>query len=98
MEQVWLYDENERLLESKVLGKEDMLKSGQTLIMQGHLVDICLSTIQVGKENSSVSSLRKPFQKPTSTICSFGDSTSPFVSFLLTFIKNFLIYACYPAR
>lgn len=75
MEQVRLYDENERLLESKVLGKEDMLEPGQTLIMQAHLVNIGLFTIQVGKENSSVSSLRKPFQKPASTICSVVDST-----------------------
>ncbi|XP_078170339.1 uncharacterized protein LOC144564604 [Carex rostrata] len=72
--QVQLYDENERLLESKVLGKDDVLESGQTLIMQAHLVDISLSTIKVGKENCSVSSVRKPFQKPASPIHSFVDT------------------------
>lgn len=92
MEQVQLYDENERLLESKVLGKDDVLESGQTLIMQAHLVDISLSTIKVGKENCSVSSVRKPFQKPTSPIHSFVDSTNLFVSFLhYFFVKSFLI-------
>ncbi|KAF3341822.1 hypothetical protein FCM35_KLT00460 [Carex littledalei] len=72
--QVQLYDENERLLEIKVLGKDDVLESGQTLIMQAHLVDISLSTIKVGKENCSVSSVRKPFQKPASPIHSFVDT------------------------
>ncbi|KAJ3709269.1 hypothetical protein LUZ61_012974 [Rhynchospora tenuis] len=72
--QVRLYDENERLLESKVLGKDDILASGRTLIMQGHLVDIGLSRSQVGEENSSVSSFRKPIQKPTSTIHSVIDA------------------------
>ncbi|KAJ4757539.1 DUF2439 family protein [Rhynchospora pubera] len=72
--QVRLYDENERLLESKVLGKDDIIVSGQTLIMQGHLVDIGLSRCQVGEENNSVSSFRKPFQKPTSTIHSVIDA------------------------
>lgn len=92
MEQVQLYDENERLLESKVLGKDDVLESGQTLIMQAHLVDISLSTIKVGKENCSVSSVRKPFQKPASPIHSFVDSTNLFVSFLhYFFVKSFLI-------
>ncbi|KAF3341846.1 hypothetical protein FCM35_KLT00484 [Carex littledalei] len=74
MEQVQLYDEHKRLLESKVLGKDDMLESGRTLIMQAHLVDIGLSTLEVGKENCSVSSLRKPFQKPASPIHSFVDN------------------------